>query len=170
MVLYGVLEGMWIINQPYLHSLNIPIPYFGLIFFLVMISTGLFSKYAHKIEKKFGLRKLMVLMILIPAITYVLMASFDYLWLALMIIIPSSIWGLNMVVVDGYLNRRVKSSHRATLISLKNFSGQLLFVFYAPFLGLIIDVWSLTTAISLSATILFLDLAVLLYFLKNRDF
>ncbi|MBL7056033.1 MFS transporter [Candidatus Woesearchaeota archaeon] len=168
MIMYAVLESMWILNQPYLNSLNISLEYFGVIFFVILIASGLISKYAYKLENLFGLRKLLILMIFVPMIAYILMASLNFMWLAILIIIPSSIWSINMVITDSYLNRLVKSGHRATLISMKNLSGQLMFSIYSPVLGYIIDAWSLKTAIALSATILFLDLIVLSYFLQLR--
>lgn len=163
MFVYGISESMWHLNQPYFKFVGLPIKFFGVIYFFIFLTTALAAKYAYKIEKSVGIKNTLYLIVIAPLLVYVILGLFPSIWWVVLIAVPSFIFGMQYPIIDNYINKNVKSHHRATIISLKNLSGMLLYATYAPFVGFIADIWSITTAFLISALILLIDYVILSY-------
>lgn len=70
-------------------------------------------------------------------------------------------------VIDHLINEEVKSSKRATIVSINNFFGYLGFALYSLLLGSMSDEIGLNIGYRISA-ILLLSVPIILLFLKKR--
>ncbi|MAE43277.1 hypothetical protein CMO93_05880 [Candidatus Woesearchaeota archaeon] len=163
MFVYGISESMWHLNQPYFKFVGLPIKFFGVIYFFIFLTTALAAKYAYKIEKSVGIKNTLYLIVIAPLLVYVILGLFPSIWWVVLTAVPSFVFGMQYPIIDNYINKNVESHHRATIISLKNLSGMLLYATYAPFVGFIADIWSITTSFLISALILLIDYAILSY-------
>ena len=57
-------------------------------------------------------------------------------------------------VMEDYIHTRIPSNRRATIFSIKNMMTSLLFAIISPFLGHMVDLWSVQTAFLLMGVIL----------------
>ncbi|HJN56427.1 MAG: MFS transporter [Candidatus Woesearchaeota archaeon] len=168
MVIFGVSEGLWLLNQPYFAFVGLQVKFFGFVYFFIFITTAIASKFAYKIEHKLGIKNTMYFMTMILLIVYFLMGYFPAILMVFLPVLSSFVFGMQFPIIDGYINKNVESHHRATMISLKNLSGKLMFSMLAPLLGWIADIWSITTAFLLSSFILLIDLMVLFYIFQIK--
>jgi hypothetical protein len=77
--------------------------------------------------------------------------------------------GINGPVLNDYVNRLVSSDIRATVLSVKNLVGRLMFVILGPAIGWVNDAYSLSMAfLVLSAIFLILGLLSLFCLHKNK--
>ena len=75
--------------------------------------------------------------------------------------------GVNNPIIQDYVNRLITSDMRATVLSVKNLVGRILFAIIGPFIGWITDVYSLQVALITSGS-MFLGLGVIsLLFLRK---
>ncbi|MBI2128776.1 MFS transporter [Candidatus Woesearchaeota archaeon] len=169
MIFGGVGAAAYFFYQPYFKLIKIDIFYFGVIFFLMNIAGAIGSKFAHNIENMLGEKTTLYAMLIIPII------SFLFLWKLLIPlavffpIIKFFIGGFSEPVLEDYVNKHIQTHHRATILSLKNLGGDLLFSILSPILGYLADLWSIQTAFLISAIILFADLVILHLFMHIRS-
>ena len=57
-------------------------------------------------------------------------------------------------LLNDYINKRIPSSKRATVLSIKNMVNSLLFMVFSPLIGHFVDLYSLTTALLLMGIVL----------------
>ena len=161
-IIFSIGFICYMLYQPYLKSINIPLVYFGLIYFLMNISAAIGSKSAHKIEKYLGEKKILVLLLLVMIISYFGISKELLIIGTIFPIILSFNAGLFEPVISDYMNKHIASHHRATVISLWVLITQMFSTVIAPFFGWIVDFWSLQTAFITAAIILIINLFILI--------
>ncbi len=70
--------------------------------------------------------------------------------------------GIFEPVLSDYMNKHIESHHRATVLSLSTLAAQLLATAMAPFIGWMVDAYSLRAAFLISAVILTINLFILI--------
>ena len=146
--------------QPYFKQIGVPILYFGLIWAALNMLSAISSSMAYKVEKLFGLRKTMILLMLMPIVAYVGVAVFDSSLLGL-VFVPLFwlLWGFQETVLKDYAQQQIESSVRATLLSVKSFAARASFSILAPLAGLLADYKSLTWTFWASVAFLLVTLS-----------
>jgi len=155
----------------YLNLIKIPIYLIGFISFLSAMSTVYASKKAHKIENKLGERNSLLLMGLFSIVTVFLFSiTIPYLGILFYFMI-SFIWGFYLVLINDYINKSIKTSHRATMISIKNFFNNLGVFILFPLIGYLIATQSMSFAFSILGFIVLggFILIELLWFRKSKN-
>jgi MFS family permease len=159
------LIGLWSYFM-YYESLGLSIALYGLIFAIFQISSGLGSKYAHKLEEKLGRKKSLRLISLIPII-FVLLGFYRSYLMILLIFLNAFVWGVSGPLFSDYVNKRVESDIRATLLSVMNMSSRVLFIILSPLFGNIVDMYSLSNAYTFLGSIFILVAIPCLYMLRD---
>lgn len=136
--------GFWL-WQPYLNLIGLPVLYFGFFYAAERLISGYASKKSHEIEKKLGIRKTLLLTPLILSTAFILESSFVFILGFLFIFLQSIASGYFSPVTEDYINSRIPSSNRATILSIKNMLSSVLFATISPMLGYFLDIYSLTT-------------------------
>jgi len=140
--------GFWL-WQPYMNLSAVPIAWFGFVYAVQSLVSGYASKQAHRVENKIGVRRSLLLIPLLLATAFVLESQFVFVLGFLFIFIQSIAGGCFGPLLGDYINKRIPSSKRATVLSIKNMVNSILFITISPLLGHFVDLYSLTTALLL---------------------
>ncbi len=168
-VIYAFNQSALWFYQPYFKLTGLDIMYFGFVFASFQVMAAIASKYAHKIEKKMGQKYSLIMLVFLVAGSYLLMSNFIFLFSFSFSFLQQFVRGFRGVVISDYINKLVSSDLRATILSMENFVGRLLYAIVVPIFGWVADVYSLVQALSIiGITALFSGVATLLIFRKNR--
>ena len=166
-ITYGVGFSIFFLYQPYLKEISIPLIYFGVVYFAMMILPALVARYSYKIESKLGEKlSLVTLTITEGILMFLLVLQFKFVGLIFPILI-STVGGFTEPVLSDYMHRHIKSEHRGTVISLSGLMNNLSSSIVMPFIGFLVDFWSLSFTF-LVATALVLTNIIVLYFMYRR--
>ena len=174
LILYSSLVGIstftivWFV-QPYFQEVDLHLRYFGIGWAVLNFSVGVFSLLAYRIEGFLGRRWSLISLILLSSAAYLLLSQFQALWALPILFTFYLVRGINGPVLNDYINRLVSSDIRATVLSVKNLVGRLMFVILGPAIGWVNDAYSLSMAfLVLSAIFLILGLLSLFCLHKNK--
>jgi MFS family permease len=95
------------------------------------------------------MRNALLLIPLLLGCALFLESQFVFILGFLFIFIQSIASGCFSPLLDDYINTRIPSSRRATVLSIKNMTSSVLFMTASPLIGYLVDVYSLTTALLL---------------------
>lgn len=140
--------GFWL-WQPYLELIAVPVFFFGFIYAALNLVGGFVSKQAHRIEGKVGTRNALLFIPLLLGCAFFLESQFVFIMGFLFIFIQSIASGCFSPLLDDYINTRIPSSRRATVLSIKNMMSSLLFMTISPLIGYLVDLYLLSTALLL---------------------
>lgn len=119
----------------------------GVIFAVFQLASGLGAQRSLALERALGARRLVLLF---PLVGVGLVAL--SLWptvpvCAAVMVANAFVWGVSGPLLMTRINERASSDLRATVISIGNMSGRLLYAVVAPVVGLLTDRSSLATAL-----------------------
>jgi MFS family permease len=142
--------------QPYFKEINIPLPYFGVLWTTLNLSAALTSIYAYRLDNLFGQKKLIIILSFGIVSTYIISGLFISTIGLVAIFIFYLVRGVASPLLKDYINRITDSEHRATVLSVRNFMIRLLFAFIAPGLGVLTDTINIGTALVFAGCIFFI--------------
>jgi MFS family permease len=145
--------GFWL-WQPYLELSAVPLAWFGFIYAVQNVIGGFSAKHAHRIERKIGMRNALLIIPLGLAAVFILESQFVFVLGFIFILMQSLFSGPFHPLLEDYINKRIPSSNRATVLSIKNMVNSLLFMTLSPLIGYFVDLYSLTSALLLMGTVL----------------
>lgn len=148
----STLTLVWFI-QPYFKQVGLPLEWFGAVWAILQFSVSGFALLAHRIEQIVGRRRSLMSLVILSAVGYYLVASLSFLWAIGFLFIFYFIRGFSNPLFQTYINRLVPSDRRATVLSVKQLIGRLIFAIVGPFIGWTVDVYSLSTALYLAGAI-----------------
>jgi MFS family permease len=140
--------GFWL-WQPYLQLIALPVSFFGLLYAALNLVGGFASRQAHRIEGKVGMRNTLLFIPLLLGCAFFLESRSASVLGFLFIFIQSVASGCFSPLLEDYINTRIPSSRRATVLSIKNMVSSVLFMMISPLVGHLVDLYSLTTALLL---------------------
>ncbi|MCK5412932.1 MAG: MFS transporter [Candidatus Pacebacteria bacterium] len=149
----GVLLGfngaaLWL-YQPYFQISGLDIVYFGIVFAFFNVVAALGSKYAHKIEGIIGPKVSLISLVLLIGIGYLLMSNFVYIFSFSFAFLQQFAKGFATPVIEDYINKLTSSDIRATTLSIQNMSQRFFYAMIIPIIGLVVDIYSLTQALTI---------------------
>jgi len=166
-ILFAFGESTHLLKSIFFEFKHIPVTYFGYIFGLTFGLSSLGHYFSHDVSEKIGNKMTLVLYALIFPIFMLLATQAFGLSAAVLIAIPSIVYGLRNPVVDHMLNLEVKSKNRATILSINSLVQRLGIVIFAPIVGYLADLYTINTAYMISAILMF-SAVFLLLLLKDR--
>ena len=153
----ATLTMAWFV-QPYLMYMNTPTSWFGVIWTVLNLTVGIAALYSDRVDRYFGPKKMGILILTFVAGGYMALAfNLTYAGLAILLVFYV-IRGFATPILKGYINQM-----RATVLSIRNFIIRLMFAAIAPFIGWLNDVYSLRTALLVSAAIILVPGALFLW-------
>lgn len=148
-LMYSLVFGSSIIAiwayYMYYRELGIGVAWYGLLHAGVSLASGAASLYAHKIEKKIGLKNAMLMLMPFALISVLLGLIKSPLMIGL-IFVNGFILGLSVPVLFDAINTQVPSRIRATVISAANMGRGMFFIVFSLVFGFISDKSSLGNA------------------------
>jgi MFS family permease len=142
----GTLFAVWLF-QKYWEDLGIALVYFGFLWAMTNFTASFFSRYAHKIEKKWGSAKIIILLGLLPIVGYLGISYLDHVVLGFLVcLLFQVVRGIGQVVFKDALNKRVTGDFRATANSVTQMGVKIFFTVGGPVFGYFIDLNGLAQA------------------------
>ncbi|HLD64044.1 MAG TPA: MFS transporter [Candidatus Peribacteraceae bacterium] len=129
------------IFQPYFLSAGVPATWYGVAVFIASLLSINAKIFAHKIEQWFGVSRGALLVTLLPAVFWFLMAMvFHPVYSVLLYILNDASGNVRDPIFSDYLNRHIESHNRATVLSTISLLGSLYAVIVRPIIGLVADI------------------------------
>lgn len=156
--------------QAYWKERGIEVAHFGYLWAANSFAVAVISFFTHRIEKKLGPVKVIILISLLPVIGYLGMGfSGGLIGLIFTLAFPVC-RGLNQVIFQDAINSRVPAEIRATANSVGSLGMRALFVVFGPLLGFYIDRYGTNEAMKMMGFIYVAGLFVVaLPLLKQRQ-
>lgn len=142
----ATIAMMLSISSAYHEAILIPISLMGVIVFIGSMLTAYSAKKTHDTEEKYGERK-MLTAIQVAMIAAVLGMSLMITYIGVLFYwIICFMAGFFEVLINHYTNKHIETSHRATMLSIKNFFDNLAIFLFFPVIGFITKYKSMNTA------------------------
>jgi MFS family permease len=156
------------LSSAYFQQVLIPVSLIGIVSSIGSLLYAYTAKKEHVLEDKIGSRNMIYLLVAANAISLLLMAFlFPYIGAFVYLIIPSMA-GFGSVFINHYMNLRVSSAHRATMLSIRSmFDNFGVFVIF-PVAGGLANISMTYSSIFLAALMLVFFGAFLIYKKKNK--
>jgi hypothetical protein len=113
------------LQQPFLQSIGVPVAAFGVVFALIKLVTAWVAGVAHRADGALGQRRTTALMLTVPVVGLGGMALASTPIGAAWMLTRGLLDGLWMPLANVYVNRRVDTRLRATVLSLQSVLARL---------------------------------------------
>lgn len=123
----------------------------GIVFAIQCAVAGVVGLFAPRVEKRIGPRGILLFMPLILLVCLWGVAVTP--WVPLFFIATGLLEGIIIIAISDYINRRIPSETRATVLSFQSMVFSFFMIFLFPLVGIIGDKFSLDTAFFLFAVI-----------------
>jgi MFS family permease len=142
----ATLTYAWFV-QPYFKEAGVPVAVYGILWTMLNLSTGVFSIFAYRIERRLGRRNTLLLIVILLSAGFIL-TSIEISIAGIAILFGFyMVRGLATPVLKDYINQYTDSKVRATILSIRNFEIRIIFAAIGPALGYLTDTFSLQTAL-----------------------
>ena len=153
-------------SSDYFKAVSIPIVFIGGIAFVISMTTAYASKKAHIIEESLGEKKFISLTQFIILLGVGLMTFMIPFYGAIFYLLIGAVYGLHQVLVNHYMNVNVNKTHRATMLSIKNFFKELSVFILFPIVGTLTQNSGYTKSYSVLFGVLVVGMIV--YYIHKR--
>jgi MFS family permease len=168
----GVTSAMMILAfwyyQPYMKAVNLDIAYFGIVFSVMNIVAAIFSKLAVKIENKLGEYMSLVMIALLPLVSFFIMGKMFAIVAIGAIYLQQAVRGMQSPIITDYINQHLSHSNRATVLSMSGVVTRAVNLAVLPLFGYLVDVWSLGQSM-LYAGATFGFVFIIMFLVKPKD-
>lgn len=158
--------GFWYF-QPYMESVNIPVKYFGILFFIFNVVAALASNKCYKIMRITKPRTLTFMSSLLIA-SFILLGIIK-IWIGVFAILFQQVArGLYRPVTRKYMNKHIPSDKRATILSFHSLAVNIAVAVSLPFMGLLKDHNNIYTTHIILAIIMILMTYISIKYMNKR--
>ncbi|WP_243397354.1 MFS transporter [Crocosphaera subtropica] len=137
---------VWL-SQTYLSNYNVPTAWFGVVWVGFHGGMSCASLSANNLEQTFGLKKSLVLLIILLASSYLFLGIIDQVWGILFVAVIYCVRGWITPILNEAINKLVPSVTRATVFSIKSFVFRLGFAIIGTASGWLADQQSLNLSL-----------------------
>ncbi len=139
--------ALFYLSQPYLLLANIPLQWFGVIFFCSTVLTASAKVWSHTLERFFTHRHLLFLITVLPGIFWMMMGLVIHPIFSLLLFFSTDIAAnIRDPLFADYFNRHTPSAIRATALSCVSFCDSLVIALLYPVVGFIATHYSVPIA------------------------
>ena len=142
----ATLTYAWFV-QPYFKEAGVPVSFFGILWTMLNLTTGVFSLFAYRIERWMGRKNTLLLIVILLTAGFILTSVVVSLAGIAILFGFYMARGLATPVLKDYINQYTDSKVRATILSVRNLEIRLIFAAVGPILGYLTDTFSLQTAL-----------------------
>lgn len=126
--------------QVYFKTSHVPEVWYGFILALSSLFIAAGKWYAYKLEEWFGVEKSMMIVALLPAILWIIMAFAFHPIIAIILFISSDVFGnVRDPIIEDYQNRHIQRKYRATVLSTISLIISGYMALMLPIVGFIAD-------------------------------
>ncbi len=131
--------GVVFFFQPFLQRHDVAVSYVGVYQTPMRLMGIVAALAAHRLMRDLGERRTMLIMPVTIVAGFFLLAAWDSIWAQVAFSAMNFGVILSQPAITSYLNRRVPSEQRATVVSLTNLIRSMVLIPSAPLLGLLAD-------------------------------
>lgn len=154
--------GFWYF-QPYMEGVNIPVRYFGVLFFIFNITAAFISKRSSYIMERTKPKTLTFMAFLMIA-SFLILGTVRVWGGVFAILLQQAARGLYRPVTTKYLNKHIPSDKRSTILSFQSLCTNLAVALAFPFMGILKDSTDIfTTHLILTGAMIFLTFISIKY-------
>ncbi len=138
-LIFGFLLVSHKFSQPYLERAGVHLELFGIIYFVWLMGAAVASNYSESVEKFLGRR---LYFILLPILVGGVLIYFGFYQNTLGIglaLLYQFVWGSLRPQINQLINQEVKSSIRATVLSMVGFGSAIIYIVVSPTIGWVAD-------------------------------
>jgi MFS family permease len=151
-LLFPVIRLGLFIDQPFLEHLGFERGWIGYAYGAKDLVAAITAVLTSRLLTVLGERRLLITLSAVTLAASVSMAVASSLGAAVLVLVPTAVFGVYSPLVRIYINDRVTdSSDRATVLSIEGMARRLGFATLSPLVGAFFDLWSLRGAFLLSA-------------------
>ncbi len=164
---YMLFFFQYVVSQPYVLSLGFNVQNIGWLFALFYLLSGFVAFNISRIESLLKEKLSLLSLIIFQVIALGAMSYFKNYWVVIVVPLIFMTWTFGGIVIENYIQRRVPSSERATILSIQSMilNGFLSIIYYL--LGLLTDYTSIRYVFGLNAIIV-LVIGVLMIIYRIR--
>ena len=133
---------VWL-SQDYLQQLDISIQSFGWAWAIFHLGMSLASVNSHHLQRILGIRKAILLLIFVLAISYICLGNIRHVWGLIFIMSIYLVRGFCTPLILNSMNQQISSSVRATVLSINSLMFRIAFAIVAPIVGAIASSYNL---------------------------
>jgi len=133
-----MIIGFWYV-QPILKEEAFPIVGFGIAFAFLKLISFIAARNSSSLVEKFNISGSIAIMLILIIIGYSGLWYFEGYYKLLFILPFYLVGGFYMPIMNSALNKRIESKSRATVLSINNLFGRLVFSVLAPMIGFYSD-------------------------------
>lgn len=159
--------GYWS-NYLFYSKLGVPVAYFGFLAAGTSIMGALGSRFLHRFDAKFGERLALILPFFMGA-SMLITGLIGTMKALPFILLTAFLWGFALPLLGNIIHKNTRSDIRATVNSVVNMGGRLLFVLLSAGIGILIDTTSVQTGQICLGTIFMLAAALPVWNLARRS-
>ncbi len=137
---------VWL-SQGYFQEINLSITGMGWTWAIFHLLMSIASLNARKIENTLGIKKALLMLILLLGSAYIFLGSVNTIEGIIFIALIYIVRGVRSPLTLNLINQQVPSAIRATVLSLSSFTFHLGFAIFAPAIGAISSAYSLSWAL-----------------------
>ncbi len=150
----GIGVSMIILQQPFLSSHDVRYAFFGFILTPGQLLSIGGALLAYRLVHTLGVSGVLVLMPIAMLTTALGLGFVDHVGAFAFYPLTTLAFAMSFVVMSDYLNRRIPSANRATILSIQSMIFSLVVAGVEPLLGWIGDEWSLLISYRTTAIVL----------------
>ena len=143
---------VWL-SQDYLKQLEIPIQAFGWAWAIFHLGMSLASVNAHRLQRRFGIKNSIFILVLILGISYAGLGSIERVYGTVFIMTIYLVRGLCSPLILNAINQQISSSARATILSINSLVFRIAFAIVAPIIGAIASDSSLFAGLTVAGCV-----------------
>ena len=169
-IIYSLNQVVLWFYQPYFSLSGLKLWSYGLIFSSFNIIAALASRNVSSLEKRFGERKLLLLLPILVVGSYFLMAHIILPLSFLFCYMQQVVRGIQGILISHRINRMTGSDIRATVLSFQSLFSRLLYAAIIPGIGWIADTRTIPAALSVTGVIALLLLVPLTFYMIRKKY
>jgi len=171
---FGALTYMlFYLIQPYYKNGGLPLALIGLGVSGYFLFNALGFFLGDRVAKLFKSNDRLLIYLLFMIGALFISLKFVNVWLGMIIIFVIMFFSsIKELIVDNEVNKHCPSSHRATILSVKNMGKSLVYTLCGPVVGYVTDVFSLKTSllcIGLTLIIFGIYITIMFYSVRNKS-
>lgn len=167
LIMLALGESMHFLNPLFFKFKELPIIYFGYVSAIVFGLSSFGHYISNWVSEKVGNKRTLLLVVFMSPFLTILATIADKYLAIVFFILTSIFFGIKNPIYDHFFNSKIPSSHRATIISINNLVTKGGIAVASPFVGYLVDLYTVNTAFLMSACILMI-VPIMFLFIKDK--
>lgn len=126
-------------GQKYFEDLGYSKVVIAIIYTVILVIEGISSKYAYKVEKVFNTKVILIIIIALNTVSFFILGILVRLSILAFIIMSISN-GISYTIFSNYINSRIPSEYRATILSVDSLIFSMFMIVIFPVFGIVAEI------------------------------